>query len=81
VSRAVTRCEHAGWVRRVECEEDRRGTLAELTPAGQAKLAAAAPGHVTAVRTAVFDQLTAAQLRQLITICGHLADNLRRSAG
>jgi len=77
VSRAVSRCEQAGWVRRVECQEDRRGTLAELTPAGQDKLAAAAPGHVAAVRAAVFDQLTAAQLRQLTTICSHLADNLR----
>ena len=45
-TRAVTRCEQAGWVRRVECEDDRRGMHAQLTRAGAAKLAAAAPGHV-----------------------------------
>src|SRR5262245_41698580 len=50
VTRAVARAEKVGWVRRVICENDRRGMNAELTEAGWAKLRASAPGHVEAVR-------------------------------
>jgi DNA-binding MarR family transcriptional regulator len=79
MTRAVTRLERAGWVRRVECEEDRRGMYAELTQSGQAKLAASAPGHVAAVRAHVFDELTAAQWQQLGATCRQLAESLRAS--
>ncbi len=65
VTRAVTRAENAGWVRRVECEDDRRGMNAELTQAGLTKLAASAPGHVEAVRQNLIDLLDDAQLEQL----------------
>jgi DNA-binding MarR family transcriptional regulator len=68
VTRAVTRAERAGWVRRVECEDDRRGMNAELTEAGRAKLAAAAPGHVGAVREHLLDLLDPEQLDQLTEI-------------
>jgi len=83
VTRAVTRCEQAGWVRRVECEDDRRGMNAVLTRAGAAKLAAAAPGHVAAVRANVFDHLSRTQVRQLRAIHGRLAELLAeaREAG
>ncbi|ATQ29895.1 MULTISPECIES: MarR family winged helix-turn-helix transcriptional regulator [Rhodococcus] len=57
VTRAISRLVDAGWVRRVECDEDKRGMLAELTDAGAAKLAQASPGHVEAVRSYVFDLL------------------------
>jgi DNA-binding MarR family transcriptional regulator len=68
VSHAVARLEERGWVRRKECTGDRRGQLAELTDAGYAALAATAPGHVERVRTALFDALTPAQVRQLTAI-------------
>lgn len=71
VTRAVTRAEKAGWVRRVECEDDRRGMNAELTDAGLAKLAATAPGHVATVRATLIDLLDDAQLASLREI-GHL---------
>ncbi|GAA1457814.1 MarR family transcriptional regulator [Williamsia maris] len=58
VTRAINRLVEAGWVRRVPCPDDRRGALAELTEAGAAKLAAASPGHVAAVRSNVFDVLS-----------------------
>ncbi len=77
MTRAVTRLEQAGWVRRVECEEDRRGMYAALTPDGLAKLTATAPGHVAAVRAHVFDKLTGPQVQQLGDTCGHLAEFLR----
>ena len=58
VTRAIGRLVEAGWVCRVECEDDKRGTLAELTDAGAAKLAAASPGHVAEVRKNMFDLLS-----------------------
>ena len=65
VTRAVTRAQRAGWVRRVECKDDRRGMNAELTQDGLAKLAASAPGHVKAVRRNLIDLLDDVQLEQL----------------
>ncbi len=58
VTRAVRRLIDAGWVQQVKCDEDRRGLYAELTDAGMAKLRAAAPGHVNAVRANLFDLLS-----------------------
>jgi DNA-binding MarR family transcriptional regulator len=65
LSHAVARLEERGWVRRRDCETDRRGQLAQLTPAGRAALADAAPGHVATVRAHLIDRLSAEQVRQL----------------
>lgn len=65
LSHAVTRLEEAGWVRRENCPEDKRGQIARLTDEGFAALEAAAPGHVEGVRRHVFDPLTPEQVRQL----------------
>jgi DNA-binding MarR family transcriptional regulator len=78
LSHAVARLEEAGWVRRRPCPSDRRGSLAELTDAGLARLEAAAPGHVEEVRTLLFDRLTREQqaaLRDISdTLTAHLAE-------
>jgi DNA-binding MarR family transcriptional regulator len=76
VTRAVTRAEKAGWVQRVECEDDRRGMNAELTELGRQKLADSAPGHVEAVRGHLLDLLTPEQLGQLTEIGGRLRRHL-----
>jgi DNA-binding MarR family transcriptional regulator len=68
LSHAVARLEERGWVTREECLTDRRGQIATLTDAGFAVLAAAAPGHVGAVRQYIIDLLDPAQLRQLAEI-------------
>jgi DNA-binding MarR family transcriptional regulator len=68
LSHAVGRLERAGWVRRSACPTDKRGVEAELTGAGFAKLAAAAPSHVAAVRKFMFDHLSRDQLAQLYEI-------------
>jgi DNA-binding MarR family transcriptional regulator len=78
VTRAVTRAEKVGWVRRVECEDDRRGMNAELTDAGRAKLAASAPGHVEAVRENLIGLLTEEQLTQLRDIGSAIRSHLSR---
>ena len=69
LSHAVARLEAAGWVERREHPTDRRGALAVLTDEGFTALAAAAPGHVEAVRRALFDPLSPEQVSQLRAIC------------
>jgi DNA-binding MarR family transcriptional regulator len=54
-----------GLVERKTCPEDRRGSLAAMTPCGFAALAAAAPTHVAGVRRYVVDPLTRDQLLSL----------------
>ena len=76
LSHAVARLEAAGWVRRRACAEDRRGSFAELTDTGLAKLQDAAPGHVEAVRANLFDPLTRDQQRALHEISDALAAHL-----
>jgi DNA-binding MarR family transcriptional regulator len=65
LTHAVNRLVAAGWVRREKCTGDRRVVYAVLTDEGYEVLKAAAPGHVEAVRSTLFDQLTAEQVRQL----------------
>lgn len=68
LSHAVARLEERGWVTREDCPTDRRGQNARLTDRGFETLAAAAPGHVTAVREYMIDVLTPEQLEQLAAI-------------
>jgi DNA-binding MarR family transcriptional regulator len=76
----------AGLVERARCPTDRRGAFAVLTPAGRARLEAAAPDHVDQVRRHFVDRLSRDQLETLgealeavaggpVTgSCGHVED-------
>ena len=79
LSHAVSRLEEVGWVERRACPTDKRGALAVLTDPGFAALAAAAPGHVEAVRSHLFDVLTPEQVRQLGEISAAVRDGLAPS--
>jgi DNA-binding MarR family transcriptional regulator len=65
LSHAIARLEKNGWVRREDCPSDKRGQFAVLTDDGYEVLRRTAPGHVTAVRQAVFDRLSADQQKAL----------------
>ena len=65
LSHAVSRLEERGWVRRERSAEDGRGALAVLTDDGWDVVRAVAPGHVDAVREAMFSPLTTEQTRVL----------------
>lgn len=77
LSHAIARLEKNGWVRREDCPSDKRGQFAVLTEQGQAVLSRAAPGHVEAVRQAVFDRLTPEQQKTLGEIMLQVADGLQ----
>lgn len=79
LSHAIARLEARGWVRREPAPKDGRGTVAVLTDAGLEMLVESAPGHVTAVREHLFDQLTPEQVRALGDICAIVLDGLDRN--
>ena len=65
LSHTVARLEDRGWVRRERSSDDGRGNVALLTDAGWDVVRTVAPGHVDAVRTAMFAPLTTEQTRVL----------------
>jgi DNA-binding MarR family transcriptional regulator len=60
-------------------DSDRRGATVELTDGGRAALATAAPGHAELVGTAMFDGLSAAQVRAFGSVVKTVADRLATS--
>ena len=80
LSHAVARLADRGWVRRRRCDSDGRGWYAELTDEGFEALQSAAPGHVTAVRSAVFDVLSTRQQHALREAATLISSNLRPGA-
>ncbi|MEU6932409.1 MarR family transcriptional regulator [Streptomyces sp. NPDC046385] len=76
LSHAIARLEKNGWVTREECPSDKRGQFAALTDEGYEVLRRTAPGHVTAVRQALFDRLTPEQVEQLGAIMRTMAEGL-----
>ncbi|WP_063836066.1 MarR family winged helix-turn-helix transcriptional regulator [Actinacidiphila yeochonensis] len=77
LSHAVAALEKNGWAERRPSDSDRRGWVCALTDAGFAALAAAAPGHVTAVREHLFDVLTPEQLTVLRDVGRAISAGLR----
>src|SRR3954463_15374901 len=77
LSHAVARLEKNGWVRREDCPSDKRGQFAVLTDEGYRMLEKSAPGHVAAVRGAIFDRLTPEQVARLGEICQVIAEGLQ----
>ena len=65
VSKQVSRMEARGLLVRRNCADDRRGAFVELTEAGLAAIASAAPGHVELVRELFFEGLDEQQVRDL----------------
>jgi len=77
LSRAATRLETRGWLRREPDPADGRYTLAVLSAAGREKYELATPGHVETVNRLVLDSLTRAQARQLREISTRISRAIR----
>ncbi len=76
LSHVVTRLEQRGWVTRAPCPDDARATNAVLTEDGWAQVRAAAPGHVQAVRSLVFDALDEQDVTDLARVCEAIVERL-----
>ena len=81
LSRAASRLETRGWLRRSTDPADGRYTLAILTDDGQRKVEQATPGHASLVRRVVLDPLTQAQARQLREISRRIMRSIRDEEG
>ncbi len=81
LSRAATRLESRGWVRREPDPVDGRFTLATLTDRGADKVDEATPGHVETVHRLVLDRLTQPQTRQLREISHRIMRAIREEDG
>ena len=77
LTHTVARMEDRGLVKRTPCAEDGRGVLCTLTDRGYQVIADAAPGHVEAVRTALFDPLDDAEVDALGTALERIREQLR----
>ena len=67
------------YVARVECEDDRRGLFAHLTPAGASALAAAAPGHDSDIQTWFLDLLDDREIVMIESIMNRVDEKLAGS--
>jgi len=73
LSRAISRLEKKGWVRRAIDPDDGRFTLAVLTGSGHDLVARSTPAHHALVAELVFEPLTEAQVKQLAAISARIA--------
>jgi DNA-binding MarR family transcriptional regulator len=76
LSHTVARLEERGWVRRERSTDDGRGNVAVLTDAGWDVVRSVAPGHVAAVRQAMFDPLAPEQTKALGDVLDAIAQRL-----
>src|SRR6478672_8175816 len=79
LSHQLRRMRGRGLIGRNGSDDDRRGATVELTDSGRAALELAAPGHVELVRSAMFEGMSAAQLRAFGTVAATVADRLATS--
>jgi DNA-binding MarR family transcriptional regulator len=77
LTRLVDRMERDGLVRRSACPDDRRGTFAELTPGGYARLRDTAPTHLRGVARHFAAHLDDDEARQLEALLRRIGDAAR----
>jgi MarR family 2-MHQ and catechol resistance regulon transcriptional repressor len=80
ITRIVDRLEQDGLVRRVACPTDRRGSFAELTDAGHARLDAILPGHLDVLEEWFYGRLSASALIELQASLRTIRDAVRPGA-
>ncbi|MEJ2865569.1 MarR family winged helix-turn-helix transcriptional regulator [Actinomycetospora flava] len=78
LSHQLSRMERRGLLERQDCPDDARGAFVVLTVAGRRTIEAAAPAHVEAVQTLVFDGLDDAQVQAWAEIADAVLARLDR---
>lgn len=76
LSHVVSKLETRGFLHRTRMQGSGRRTSATLTDAGHAKVVAAAPDHVAAVRAYFIDALESADLAMLVRIGADVAERI-----
>jgi len=74
LTRAVDRLQQQGLVIRRSCPDDRRGSFAQLTPAGRTMMDEAIPEHIAQIDQVLTDVFTPEEEQQLATFLRRLRD-------
>lgn len=69
--------EKAGWVKREDCPDDKRGYFAVMTDKGFKAISKAAPDHVESVRNRLLDHLTVKDQEEITRIFDRVTNELR----
>lgn len=77
LSHQITRMAKRGLVRKESCSKDGRGAFVVIEDAGMEIIRDAAPGHVRAVRSMLFDKLTKRDQADLARILSKLAEQFQ----
>lgn len=80
ITRVVDRLERDRLVTRVACPEDRRGSWAQLTEHGVARVTAALPGHLELIERYFTGRFPADELATLITRLRAIRDEVHPAA-
>jgi DNA-binding MarR family transcriptional regulator len=73
--------EQRGMVVREECQEDARGLMVRITPAGRRAIEAAAPAHAEAVQRYFFDLLSRKEVETLTAVFDRVLAKLASGEG
>ncbi len=71
--------EEAGLVKRESCDDDRRGSFAVLTEKGWQAIVAAAPDHVSSVRTRLIDVIDSNEQDTLASMFERVGQRLKEN--
>lgn len=75
MTRLADKLESLGYLRRLKCPDDARGSNAVLTERGLARLQEAWPSHLASVRRHIFDHLEGIDLGKLATAFNEIAND------
>jgi DNA-binding MarR family transcriptional regulator len=78
LTQRIDRMVKRGWVRREQCPEDRRGTLAVITSEGLMVIEASAPGHVSDVRELLIDLIEPGERAVVADVLERVAASARQ---
>lgn len=80
VTRVVDRLERSSLVERTTCDDDRRGTWAQITEKGKERITAAVADHLVDIETWFSGRLTDEQLTSLVETLRIVRDAVRPEA-
>ena len=75
MTRLADKLESLGYLRRIKCADDARGSNAVLTDKGLARLREAWPAHLASVRRHIFDHLEGLDLAKLAAAFNAIAND------
>jgi DNA-binding MarR family transcriptional regulator len=79
LSHVISKLEGRGWVCRSRSEVSKRVTMVSMTEEGHRVLVAAAPGHVEAVRSLVYEGLSPDDVASLRRVMTHVLQRIESS--